>query len=277
MQFYHPGKKCGNFCLVCKNVISAVFQGFENTLSNLELSNTDFESIPAAVCRLKVLNTLTLNNSPNLGKNNALIFDNCPHQMTTVTSLMLADDQLTKVPKFSTVFPNLQSLELSDNLLQFIDSTSLEDLPSLSDLGIGYNQFLSVPSAINRATSLQSLYAYGNKIQTVEDFDFLSLRYLTQVNLYGNPLIYVSPYAFTHSPLLNNVDLDSTMLDRVPRSIIGLKHLSTFSLSGRPIVCSCDAMSYLKAWNVSSISISATCSSGKSVKTYLSTDLPHCI
>ena len=20
MQFYHPGKKCGNFCLVCKNV-----------------------------------------------------------------------------------------------------------------------------------------------------------------------------------------------------------------------------------------------------------------
>ena len=196
--------------------------------------------------------------------------------MTTVTSLMLADDQLTKVPKFSTVFPNLQSLELSYNLLQFIDSTSLEDLPSLSDLGIGYNQFLSVPSAINRGTSLQSLYAYGNKIQTVEDFDFLSLRNLTQANLYGNPLIYVSPYAFTHSPLLNNVDLDNTMLDRVPLSIIGLKHLNTFSLSGGPIVCSCDAMSYLKAWNVSSISISATCSSGKSVKTYLTTDLPHC-
>ena len=21
MQFYHPGKKCGNFCLVCKNII----------------------------------------------------------------------------------------------------------------------------------------------------------------------------------------------------------------------------------------------------------------
>ena len=21
MQFYHPGKKCGNFCLVCKNKI----------------------------------------------------------------------------------------------------------------------------------------------------------------------------------------------------------------------------------------------------------------
>ena len=22
MQFYHPGKKCGNFCLVCKNCMS---------------------------------------------------------------------------------------------------------------------------------------------------------------------------------------------------------------------------------------------------------------
>ena len=21
MQFYHPGKKCGNFCLVCKNIV----------------------------------------------------------------------------------------------------------------------------------------------------------------------------------------------------------------------------------------------------------------
>ena len=27
MQFYHPGKKCGNFCLVCKNNKSADDEG----------------------------------------------------------------------------------------------------------------------------------------------------------------------------------------------------------------------------------------------------------
>ena len=255
---------------------STVFHSFENSLTYLVMSNANFESVPATVCRLKSLNGITLNNSPNLSKYNASIFDKCTHRMTTVTSLTLQYNQLTVFPKLATVFPNLHILDLSNNLLNFIDSTSFISLSSLNNLYIASNHFTSIPSVINRARNLHTLYINNNQIDTVEDFDFQLLHKLTNIWIYNNPLVYLSPFAFTHSPLLTTVDLDSTMLGHIPRAILGLKHIHTLYLSGKPIKCSCNAMSYLKTWNVSTISISATCSSGEAVKTFLTTELPKC-
>ena len=255
---------------------SPVFHVFENQLHSLEMSHTDFESIPSAVCRLKVLRRFALNYSPNLSKHNASIFDECTHNMTTVISLRLQYNQLTIFPQIVTVFPNLQSLDLNNNLLHFIENTSFMGSSSLTHIYLGTNQFTSVPSAINRATNLQVLYLNNNQIDTVEEFDLLRLHKLMAIYLYSNPLVYLSPHAFTHSPLLLLVGLENTRLSHVPRALLSLKHLSTLYLSGTSLECSCDAMSYLKAWNVSTISIDAWCMSGKYVKTYLTTDLPHC-
>ena len=255
---------------------SMAFKGFENSLSFLDMSYASFESIPAAVCRIKSLRTFTSNNSPNLSKYNASIFDECTHRMTTVTYLTLQHDQLTIFPKLASVFPNLQFLDLSHNLLYFIESTSLAGLSSLTTLDVRGNQLTCVPSAINRATNLRTLYMYDNQIHTVEDYDLLQLHTLTQIFLSTNPLVYISPYAFKHNPLLTFIHLDSTKLGCVPRAILDLKHLLSLSLSGKPIECSCNTMSYLRQWNVSSIHISATCSSGKYVKTFVTSDLPKC-
>ena len=149
-------------------------------------------------------------------------------------------------------------------------------MTSLTTLQIGYNQFTSVPSAINKATNLETFRVYYNQIHTVEDFDFLRLHNLTNISLAGNPLVYLSPDAFTHNPFLKNIRLDNTMIGHIPRALLGLKHLDTVWLSGKPTICACNAMSYLKPWNVSAITIYATCSSGKSVKTFLTTDLLKC-
>ena len=257
-------------------VHSTVFQAFETSLTSLEMSHASFESIPAAVCRLKSLTTFISNYSPNLGKYNASIFDECPHRITTVTYLTLQNDQLTVFPKLASVFPHLHSLDLRYNLLSFIESTSFSGLTSLTTLYLSANKFTSVPSAIDRAKNLQSLYINNNQIHNVEDFDFQRLHKLYYIDLYYNPLVYLSPYAFSHNPLLQQVDLTGTKLGHIPRALLGLKHLSTIWLSGQPISCSCHAMSYLKTWNVSSMSISATCSSGKPVKTFLISDLPKC-
>ena len=257
-------------------VHSIVLQAFETSLTSLQMSHASFESIPAAVCRLKSLTTFISNYSPNLGKYNASIFDKCTHRMTTVTHLTLQNDQLTVFPKLASVFPNLQSLDLRNNLLYFIESTSLSGLSSLSILNLSKNKFTSVPSAIDRAKNLQNLYIDNNQIHTVEDFDFQCLHILSFIGLYHNPLVYLSPYAFSHNPLLQQVDLDVTKLGHIPRALLGLKHLSYIRLSGQPISCSCHAMSYLKTWNVSSMSIFAICSSGKPVKTFLISDLPKC-
>ena len=255
---------------------STVFHSFENSLTSLEMSYANFESIPATVCRLKSLISFTSNNSPNLSKYNASIFDECTHRMTTVTSLTLRSDQLRVFPKLATVFPNLHTLDLRFNLIHFMESSSLMGLSSLTHLYITRNQLNSIPSAINRARNLQYLKIDDNQIETVEDFDLQRLHNLEYIYLAGNPLVYLSPFAFTHSPLLKQVDLYNTKLGHIPRAILGLKQLHYFELRGNPIECSCNAMSYLKTWNVSAIYISSTCSSGETVKTFLTTELPKC-
>ena len=255
---------------------STLLHGFENSLRTLEMSSADFERIPAAVCELKYIRSFISNNSPNLSKHNASIFDQCTQPMTSVTLLKLQNDQLTIFPKIETVFPNLQVLQLNYNNLYFIESSTFKGMASLTTLQIGYNRFTSVPSAINKATNLRTFRAYYNQIHTVEDFDFVRLHNLTTISLAGNPLVYLSPDAFTPTPFLQTVRLDNTMIGHIPRALLGLKHLDTVWLSGKPTICACNAMSYLKPWNVSAITIYATCSSGKPVKTFLKTDLPKC-
>ena len=255
---------------------STVFQTFEHSLTSLAMPYSNFESVPAPVCRLKSLTTFTLNYSPNLSKYNASIFDECTHRMTTVTSITLQNNKLTVFPNLVSLFPNLQTLDVSNNLLEFIDSTSIKGLSSLTNLYMNSNKFITIPSAVNRATNLKNLYINNNQIKTVEDFDFQRLQGLRYLQLYGNPLIYVSSYAFIHTPALSTIDFDNTMLGHIPKAMTGLKSIQTFYLSGKRIECSCHAMSYLKPWNVSAINIYARCGNFESVKTFLTTELPKC-
>ena len=44
MQFYHPGKKCGNFCLVCKNSI-ALYKNVETKTNVIEQLTNDTQRL----------------------------------------------------------------------------------------------------------------------------------------------------------------------------------------------------------------------------------------
>ena len=44
MQFYHPGKKCGNFCLVCKKINYLSLQQIAATEDSWRLQVLDLES-----------------------------------------------------------------------------------------------------------------------------------------------------------------------------------------------------------------------------------------
>ena len=160
--------------------------------------------------------------------------------------------------------------------MHFIESNSFAGLTSFTYLGIAYNNLTRIPFAVNKAVNLRNLHVYDNQIDAVEDLDLSRLHNLTSLSLSGNPIVYLSPFAFTHNPLLNYIDISHTNIGHVPRALLGLKHLRNVHLSRKPLDCSCQAMSYLRSWNVTSIYIDATCSSGKSVKTYLTTDLPKC-
>ena len=255
---------------------ATVFHSFENSLTSLEMSSANFESIPSAVCKLKFLKYFTSNFSPNLGRINTSIFEECNNKKTNVSHLSLQYGQLTTIPKIANIFPSLQLLNLYHNNLHFIEGSSLAGLTSLRDLHLGSNHLTRIPFAVNMAFNLRFLFVDNNQIDTVEDMDLSHLHNLTGLNLNNNPIVYVSSYAFTHNPLLFYIDMRSTDLGHVPRALLGLNNLHELYLDGTPIECSCQAMDYLKSWNVTSIKIDATCSSGKSVKTYLTVDLPKC-
>ena len=138
------------------NLHSTVFHSFENTLTYLDMSFANFESIPAAVCRPRSLQTFISNFSPNLGKYNSSIFDECTHRLTTVTSLKLQYDQLTTIPKLINIFPKLETLYLTGNALHYIESSSLAGLTSLTTLDIGSNRFTRIPFAVNKAVNLRT-------------------------------------------------------------------------------------------------------------------------
>ena len=253
-----------------------MFQGFKNSLTSLELSYANFENIPAAVCGLNNLISFTSDHSPNLGKYNGSIFDNCNRTMTNITTISLKFDKMTTIPKLAHIFPRLQTLSLNGNALHFIENNTLAGLNSLTYLDLGHNDLTHIPYAVNMAVSLHRLYLNDNQLATVEDFDLSRLPNLATLSLLDNPIVTLSPIAFSHNHLLDNIDLRSTQLGHVPRALLGLSNLRNVFLSGKPIECSCHDMHYLKTWNVARISIDAMCSSGTSVSKYLNSDLPKC-
>ena len=147
----------------------------------------------------------------------------------------------------------------------------------MTELTLGYNHLTHIPFTVSQAFNLRTLTAFNNQIKTIEDGDLARLHNLTTLSLFVNPLVNISSFAFTHNLFLNDLDMRYTKVERIPRSLVDLRHLNKVNLSGgKHIECSCQAMDNLKSWNVTSISIYGTCSSGKSVKTYLTTDLPKC-
>ena len=134
-----------------------------------------------------------------------------------------------------------------------------------------------IPFAVNKAFNLTQLFSDHNQIYTIDDLDLCKLSHLTDISLYDNPLVYISPFAFTHNPLLSDIDIRSTNLGHIPRALLSLNKLTNVHISGKPVYCSCQEMYYLKSWNVTSIGIEAPmCNSGKSVKSYLTSELPKC-
>ena len=248
---------------------------FESYLTSLDMSNSEFVTIPSVVCRLMYLRTFAIDYS-NLRRDNSSFFNACNHSIPTVTDLSLQYDQLTTILNLSSIFPHLEYLFLRGNALHFNESRSFAGMNSLATLDLSLNYLSRIPFAVNKAFNLHELDVSGNQIDTVKNLDLSGLQHLISLDLHDNPLAYISPLAFSHNPLLNEINIFSTNLGHVPQALLGLNHLRNVYLSSKPIVCSCQAMAYLKSWNVTSVNIHATCISGKSVYAYLASDLPNC-
>ena len=254
------------------------FSGLEASLGFLELSDSKLEKIPSAICRLQNLTQFMMNSSPNLQQDSFLsISERCSQKLTSVTILKLRQNKLQYFPDVFELFPNVQLLALWSNNIQRVNSSIIPYNSTLNDLYIDRNDLVEIPAAFNKL-NLESLHNINNKISALTDTDLAQLPNLRWIDLNGNPLAHVSPNAFKSNPRLFHISFENTNLDHIPRAVLPLANLRSCLLFGAPIICSCDEMSYLRSWNVSDINFDkvAECTTGESIKYYLTSILPHC-
>ncbi|XP_062466147.1 leucine-rich repeat neuronal protein 4 [Pezoporus occidentalis] len=128
----------------------------------------------------------------------------------TWITLQLTNSSLTAFPA---CLPEvLETLDLSNNLLEEMNSTEIANLPRLRVLSLRQNQLWSVRWGSEALSSLLSLDLSFNKLSSVPSCHSSALPNLRWLSLAGNPLIEIQPLAFSCYPQLQFLNLSATLL-----------------------------------------------------------------
>ncbi|NXD68476.1 LRRN4 protein, partial [Eolophus roseicapillus] len=128
----------------------------------------------------------------------------------TWITLQLTNSSLTAFP---VCLPEaLETLDLSNNLLEEVNSTDIANLPRLRVLSLRKNQLWSIRWGAEALSSLLSLDLSFNKLSSVPSCHSPALPNLRWLSLAGNPLIEIQPLAFSCYPQLQFLNLSATLL-----------------------------------------------------------------
>ncbi|NWS63568.1 LRRN4 protein, partial [Chunga burmeisteri] len=128
----------------------------------------------------------------------------------TWITLQLTNSSLTAFP---ICLPEaLETLDLSNNLLEEVNSTEIANLPRLRVLSLRENHLWSVRWGSEALSSLLSLDLSFNKLTSVPSCHSSALPNLRWLSLAGNPLIEIQPLAFSCYPQLQFLNLSATLL-----------------------------------------------------------------
>ncbi|XP_062345417.1 leucine-rich repeat neuronal protein 4 [Cinclus cinclus] len=128
----------------------------------------------------------------------------------TWITLQLTNSSLTAFP---ICLPEaLQSLDLSNNLMEEVNGTEIAHLPQLRFLSLRHNHLLSVRWGSEALSSLLKLDLSFNKLSSVPSCHSSALPNLRWLSLAGNPLIEIQPLAFSCYPQLQVLNLSATLL-----------------------------------------------------------------
>ncbi|XP_026649079.2 leucine-rich repeat neuronal protein 4 [Zonotrichia albicollis] len=128
----------------------------------------------------------------------------------TWITLQLTNSSLTAFP---VCLPEaLQSLDLSNNLLQEVNGTEIANLPQLRVLSLRHNHLWAVRWGSETLSSLLKLDLSFNKLSSVPSCLGSALPNLRWLSLAGNPLMEIQPLAFSCYPQLQVLNLSVTLL-----------------------------------------------------------------
>ncbi|NXP45124.1 LRRN4 protein, partial [Heliornis fulica] len=128
----------------------------------------------------------------------------------TWITLQLNYSSLTAFP--SCLPETLETLDLSNNLLEEVNGTMIANLPQLRVLSLKQNHLQTVRWGSEDLSSLHALDLSFNKLSAVPSCHSSSLPNLRWLSLAGNPLIEIQPLAFSCYPQLQFLNLSATLL-----------------------------------------------------------------
>ncbi|NXL82987.1 LRRN4 protein, partial [Alectura lathami] len=128
----------------------------------------------------------------------------------TWVTLQLTNSSLTALP--ACLPEALETLDLSNNLLEEVNGTDIASLPRLRVLSLRRNLLRAVRWGPEAFSSLHSLDLSFNKLSSVPSCHTSSLPNLRWLSLAGNPLTEIEPLAFSCYPQLQFLNLSATLL-----------------------------------------------------------------
>ncbi|NXY33184.1 LRRN4 protein, partial [Pomatorhinus ruficollis] len=126
------------------------------------------------------------------------------------TTLQLTNSSLTTFP--ACLPEALETLDLSNNLLEEVNGTEIANLALLRVLSLRHNHIWSVRWGPEALSSLLKLDLSFNKLSSVPSCHGSALPNLRWLSLVGNPLIEIQPLAFSCYPQLQVLNLSLTLL-----------------------------------------------------------------
>ena len=137
-----------------------------------------------------------------------------------LSSLSLADNRISKLPKFVCELTNLRELVLNKNSISKLDM-KLINLNNLVELDISKNKLKEIPAEILGFSKLQRVDFSENDIRAIPD-NIDSLQNLTSLRLFGNPISNL-PRSLLNLSNLVELDLTNTLLP-IPPEILQSKN-----------------------------------------------------
>ena len=168
--------------------------------------------------------------------------------MNSTTELNIFGYSYNKFPDVFKSFPNIENIFVNRHEIQYIDDSLIQAGSRVKTLKLIFQKLQTIPGAIKLFSLLELFNLEYNEIETVERRSFDNLHHLKVISLRGNPLIYVSRFAFHHLVALRTLDLDETKITTIPHAVVTLPNHLSLDL-GHNIICTCQ--SWMKRWSLS--------------------------
>lgn len=150
----------------------------------------------------------------------------------SVYILDLSNQGLKRFPNELFIFPNLISLNLAENEIEFIPD-SIDRLQTLEELRLGWfwggNQISELPPSIGNLKNLKKLSLSNNKLKLIPN-EIGKLNNLRELFIDFNELV-VLPDQIGNLRKLERLGLAGNKLARLPSSLKNLKALKSLNLS----------------------------------------------